>query len=57
MKTCPGTDYRISLPAELRARHISLKKSKRTLTSPRKDYDISPDLAALLAFRLADIVD
>ncbi|WP_318479369.1 DUF4056 domain-containing protein [Photobacterium leiognathi] len=47
-----GTDYRISLPAELRARYISLKKSKRTLTSQER-HDISLDLAALLAFRLA----
>ncbi|PSV20686.1 DUF4056 domain-containing protein [Photobacterium leiognathi subsp. mandapamensis] len=47
-----GTDHRIILPAELRARHIRLKESKQTLTAQER-HDYSLTLAALLAFRLA----
>ncbi|EAR57539.1 hypothetical protein SKA34_08133 [Photobacterium sp. SKA34] len=47
-----GSDYRITLPTELRKRDIILKRSKRTLTD-REKQTISIELAALLAFRLA----
>ncbi len=47
-----GSDYRITLPTELRKRFIKLNKSKQTLTY-RERQSISIELAALLAFRLA----
>ena len=47
-----GSDYRITLPTELRKRFIRLNKSKQTLTY-RERQAIIIELAALLAFRLA----